>query len=275
MSCSLYMVRESLASAFLSGAVERASEISNQRFKNQHPMKRNDILKDLKSLGVETVRANMDHLIASIQTSSVANFIIESRIKSPASIFSALADQESNENEICMIRDLVGFRLLVDCQNFNEFYVRSLDCFDSLLSTTLEHYTINFVRVFDSSFHPYQLIHLGVQSGMVHIEIKIMNSYYIGAFMRTLYPLWEGHRKNKFPIVDMIDPFQNKELVWGLTCSALTNQTATLPFENYQCKCGHNGCDFEKDIIHPGFTSYCRHVRDACEKRGIQFVLSE
>ena len=117
-----------MASAFLSGAVERASEISNQRFKNQHPMKRNDILKDLKSLGVETVLANMDHLIASIQTSSVANFMIESRIKSPASIFSALADQESNENEICMIRDLVGFRLLVECQNFNEFYVRSLDC---------------------------------------------------------------------------------------------------------------------------------------------------
>jgi len=269
------MVRDSLTSAFLSGAIEQASEISNQLFKDQHPIERHDILKNLKSLEVESIRTNIYDLIASLNTSGVADFLIESRIKSPASIFSALKDRQSNENEISMIRDLVGFRLLVDCKNFNEFYDRSLGCFDSLVSSIAEHYTVNFVRVFDSSTHPYQLIHLGVQCGTVHIEIKIMNSYYIRAFMRTLYPLWEGHRKNKFPIGDMIDPFQNKEHIWGLTCSALTHQTATLPFENYQCKCQINGCKFEKDITLPGFLLYCLHVKKTCEKRGIQFVLSE
>ena len=83
---------------------------------------------------------------------------------------------------------------------------------------------------------PLQQVHLQCKVRGIFVEIKLMNQYYYPVFERTLYPLWEGFVKDKFPIHGLKNIFHDTNLMWGITCAAFNDRKKDLKTLQYICQ---------------------------------------
>jgi hypothetical protein len=212
-------------------------------------------------------------LMESIDNESPNSFVMEWRIKSEVSIFESLNSPRKDETTIQTIRDLLGFRYWIRCERFSEYPSKMISLISQILKTVGYQYNLNYIRLFNSADHPYQLVSLHFEIDKISIEILVMNHMFRSAFNRTLYPMWEGHMKGRFDVTDIPFPFNkgDEKYLWGVVCNALHDDSGILPFLDYSCRCGEN-CLYRQQFLEVDFDDIRERVEEIAIKYGGDFV---
>ena len=240
---------DTVRALYLAGKSAEATDIRNSLFREKHPKSYSDTEQKVINLLQKSSYAEFTELLESIDEDITESIIFESRIKSIASIFESQNSLRGDEATIETIRDLLGFRYWIECERFSDFPEMMVSLITQILSKVGTKYELKYIRLFDSSDHPYQMASLHFKVDEILAEVIIMNLMFQSAFSRTLYPMWEGHTKERFDTTDIPFPFKEGEIdyLWGVVCHALINESAILPFPNYSCACeGH--CIFRKQF---------------------------
>lgn len=257
---------------FLSGKSFEATEIRNSLFRENEPELYSKIEMERSKLFQNSEYVNIVDSLNSVVNDSDFRLSTEWRIKSPASILDSLNSPRENETTIDAIRDLLGYRFWIDCRNFSEFPERMLSLTSLILAKVGEICNLDYIRLSDSTDHPYQRVSLHYKIESIPIEILVMNQMFQSAFNRTLYPMWEGHTKGRFDVTDIPFPFgeNERDYLWGIVCHALHNQSATLPFDSL-CECKDN-CKFRMQFQDVDFDDIRERMEMMATQYGGDFV---
>lgn len=260
------MENNPICAAYVAGRITDASHLSSHQFQQTQPGLYMEIRSKLSEFNLDLIHTDIAGRLLSLISGNQGIVRVESRIKSPSSVYHSLSHTDSNERTILEIRDLVGFRIFVDSSNFGEYYSRALAVLHRLLPSFADDGTLSSVLIHNSTDHPLQQVHLHCQVDGVFIEIKLMNEFYFPVFKRTLYPLWEGFVKHKFSPGGIINPLGEIDRIWGLTCAAFVNKEADLMTLEHRCQCGGHECRFRSGMSAKQFHEFYSEVKTICRQ---------
>lgn len=263
------MDKESIFEAYVCGDVKIASELESIRFNTDHPDLYLALRSELSQHSLEAIHEEFHEMMARLIQSVKHPVKINSRIKSPSSVYHSLTRANSDELTITKIRDLIGFRLLVESENFDQFYDSSVDVLVQLVPMLVGKGYLSDVRVHNSTDHPLQQVHLQCKVRGIFVEIKLMNQYYYPVFERTLYPLWEGFVKDKFPIHGLKNIFHDTNVMWGITCAAFNDGKKDLKTLQYLCQCEGLSCEVRDKMTKHRYRSFFDRIDLICKELGI------
>lgn len=255
--------------AYVSGNVSVASTLESNRFNLNHPDVYLAMNSELSRYNLENIHSNLHEMVEFLMLSLQAGVEINSRIKSPSSVYYSLTRTNSDELTVSEIRDLIAFRLLVDSANFDEFYDSSVDVLVQLIPMLADRGYLLDVQIHNSIDHPMQQVHLRCKVDGVFVEIKLMNHYYYSVFERTLYPLWEGFMKSKFSTKGMKNIFHDRDSIWGITCSAFHDKSGDLMTLEHRCQCEGLSCHIRGNMTEHRYRVFFDHIDSICKEVGI------
>jgi hypothetical protein len=268
-SCRGFVDKESIFEAYVCGDVKIASELESIRFNTDYPDIYLALRSELSQYSLEAIHEEFREMMAGLIQSVKHPVKINSRIKSPSSVYHSLTRANSDELTITEIRDLIGFRLLVESENFDQFYDSSVDVLVQLVRVLVGKGYLSDVRVHNSTDHPLQQVHLQCKVRGIFVEIKLMNQYYYPVFERTLYPLWEGFVKDKFPIHGLKNIFYDTNLMWGITCAAFNDAKKDLKTLQYLCQCEGLRCEVRDNMTKKRYRSFSDRIDLICKELDI------
>lgn len=263
------MDKGSIYEAYVCGDMKIASELESIRFNTDHPEIFLALKSELSQHSLDAIHEEFREMMTRLIQSVKHPVKMNSRIKSPSSVYHSLTRANSDELIITEIRDLIGFRLLIGSENFDQFYDSSVDVLLQLVPMLVGKGYLSDVRVHNSIDHPLQQIHLQCKVGDIFVEIKLMNQYYYPVFERTLYPLWEGFVKDKFPIHGLRNIFHDTNLMWGITCAAFNDDKKDLETLQYVCQCGGLSCEVRNNMTKHRYSSFFDRIDLICKELGI------
>lgn len=268
-SCRGFVDEESIFEAYVCGDVKIASELESIRFNTDHPDIYLALKSELSQHSLEAIHEEFREMMARLIQSVKHPVKMNSRIKSPSSVYHSLTRVNSDELTITGIRDLVGFRLLIESKNFDQFYDSSVDVLVQLVPILVGKGYLSGVRIHNSTDHPLQQVHLQCKVRGIFVEIKLMNQYYYPVFERTLYPLWEGFVKDKFPINGLKNVFHDTNLMWGVTCAAFNDGKKDLKTLQYLCQCVGLRCEVRDNMTKQRYRSFFDRIDSICKELDI------
>mgnify|MGYP001458076799 CR=1 FL=1 len=252
---------QSIRDLFLNGRLNEATNLRNSLLRQKNPEIYSKIQSKRDKLFEQSNHHNFIELLNSVKDDISFEVTTEWRIKSVASILDSLNSKDSNEESIDRIRDLLGYRFWINCNNFSEFPERMITITSLILTNIQDFYEIDYIRLSDFTDHPYQRLAIHLRIDRVHVEILVMNKMFQSTFNRTIYPMWEGHTKGRFDTTNIPFPFSESEIddLWGIICHALQNESSILPFSNPICGC--NGtCVYRKQFDEFDMQKICERV---------------
>ena len=265
----IFVDEDSIFEAYIRGDMKIASELESIRFHTDHPDLYLAIRSELTQHSLEVIHEEFHGIMARLMQSVQHPLKLNSRIKSPSSVYHSLTRANSDESTITEIRDLIGFRLLVESKNFDRFYDSSVDVLVQLVPMLVGKGYLSDVRVHNSTDNPLQQVHLQCKVGDIYVEIKLMNQYYYPVFERTLYPLWEGFVKDKFPIDGLKNIFHDTNLMWGVTCAAFKDEKKDLKTLQYLCQCEGLNCEIRDNLTKHRYRAFFDRIDLICKGLGI------
>ena len=268
-SCGAFVDEDSIFEAYIRGDVKIASELESIRFSTDHPDLYLAMRSELSQHSLEAIHEEFHEIMARLIQSVKHPVKMNSRVKSPSSVYHSLTRANSDESTIAEIRDLIGFRLLVESENFDRFYDSSVDVLVQLVPILVGKGYLSDVRVHNSTDHPLQQVHLQCKVRGIFVEIKLMNQYYYPVFERTLYPLWEGFVKDKFPIHGLKNIFHDTNLMWGITCAAFNDEKKDLKTLQYLCQCEGLNCGVRDNLTKHRYRSFFDRIDLICKELGV------
>ena len=224
---------------YLSGDSKGATELRDKLFKREHPEKHEEILRDVRHLLEKSIFLELIAELESIAETESFRTETEWRIKSVPSISDSINSGDSKESTIRNLKDLVGFRYWIDCETFDEFPSRMLSLIESLISESSFLNELESFRMIEMDDHPHQKVSIYFRVQDVNVEVQVKNLLLKSAYSRTLYPMWQGHVKNRFDHGDI--PFcfdkERRTELWNIVCIARLNNMIQLPFNSENCGC--------------------------------------
>jgi len=233
---------------YLNGDSGKAAELRNEQFCNMFPIISNEISQEIHNLLIKSRFQILLNELEQLKTSLPFNLESESRIKSVASIHDSLDIGHCEELNVDQVKDLVGYRYWIECENFGDYPRKMMTLVSSLLTSTKFLPELDCIRMIDMDDNPHQKTTFLFRIDKVYVEVQIKNLLFKSSLSRTIYPMWESHIKNRLSKQSI--PFffdkNQREKLWNIVCIAKSDQSIHFPFNFDQCHCP-NECEMRAE----------------------------